>query len=206
MISVELLTRAKLCNAETAAKWVLDLDATCIEFEINTPLRIAGFLSQCAHESNYFRSLQENLNYSEQGLLKVFPKNFTPELAAQYEHQPEKIASRVYANRMGNGDEASGDGWKYRGRGILQITGKNNYAEFEDYYGGEKKILDNPDLLSTPDYAAPSAGWFWRRGQLNTLADNQDVINMTKRINGGTNGLETRQMLYNQVLSVFGKN
>ena len=162
------------------------------ENNIDTPLRVAHFLAQVIHESGHFKTNVENLNYSASALQSVFKKYFPNEtLANQYARQPEKIANRVYANRMGNGDEASGDGWKYRGRGLIQLTGFNNYKQCKD----EMKIdiVKNPDLLLVPEYALKSACWFWNKNNLNQYADKDDIITITKRINGGTNGLEDRK-------------
>lgn len=159
---------------------------------IDTPLRICHFLAQIIHESGHLKYNSENLNYSASALKSVFKKYFpTDELANQYARKPEMIANRVYANRMGNGNEASGDGWKYRGRGLIQLTGKNNYTACKD----EMKIdiVNNPDLLLVPEYALKSACWFWNKNNLNQYADKDDIMTITKRINGGTNGLEDRQ-------------
>lgn len=158
--------------------------------------RAIHFFAQTAHESGNFRSFTENLNYGAAGLRGVFGKYFTTDQDAQtYERKPEQIANRVYASRMGNGDEASGDGWKYRGRGALQLTGKNNYREFADYLK-KPEIMDNPDLVST-DYAFESALFFFEKNKLWEICDRgvaDDVIlALTKRINGGTHGLDDRK-------------
>lgn len=163
-------------------------------FKINTPLRLAHFLAQCAHESGNWNFRTENLNYSAQALQSVFRKYFPTEaLAAQYARKPEKIANRVYASRMLNGDEASGDGWRFRGRGYIQLTGKQNYTAFDAVV--EENILQNPDLVATK-YPLLSAAWFWDTNKLNALADkgatDADVTAITKRVNGGTHGLEDR--------------
>lgn len=154
-------------------------------FAINTPLRIAHFLAQCAHESGGFRLASENLNYSAAGLKKVFPALFPGNSADSYAKQPQKIASRVYANKLGNGDEASGDGWKYRGRGYIQLTGKSNYSEFDATVGDN--IVANPDLVATK-YPLLSAAWFWNSRHLNALADggagNTVVEAITEKVNG----------------------
>lgn len=162
------------------------------ENDINTPLRVCHFLAQIIHESGHFRYNSENLNYSTSALKTVFKKYFpTDELANQYARQPEKIANRVYANRMGNGNEESGDGWKYRGRGLIQLTGKNNYTACKD----EMKIdiVKNPDLLLVPEYALKSACWFWNKNNLNQYADKDDINSITKKVNGGLNGIESRK-------------
>jgi len=148
-------------------------------------------LGQCAHESANFTALKENLNYSAEGLTKVWPKRFPSLDAAQpYHRNPEKIANKVYADRMGNGDEASGEGFKYRGRGLIQLTGKTNYQLASDSLGVD--FIEEPDLVSTPKYAALTAGWFWDKNNLNELADAQNWTGLTKKINGGTHGLEDR--------------
>jgi putative chitinase len=164
------------------------------KFQINTPLRLAHFLAQCAHESGGFKFIQENLNYSAQGLMGVFKKYFPNEiLAKQFERKPNAIANRVYANRMGNGDFDSGDGSKFKGRGYIQLTGKDNYSAFDKIV--EENILENPDLVATK-YPLLSAAWFWNKNNLNALADkgatDLDVTAITKRVNGGTHGLADR--------------
>lgn len=173
------------------------------DYDINTPKRIAAFIAQCSHESGGFRVLTENLNYKAAGLRRIFPKYFfTDELAKQYEKQPRKIANRVYASRMGNGDESSGDGFRYCGRGLIQLTGKSNYQAFADSL--EMKVEDVPDYLATFEGAAQSACWFWETNNLNRFADAGDILNMTKRINGGTIGLEDRKKHYEHALHVLG--
>jgi len=164
------------------------------KFEINTPLRLAHFLAQCGHESGGFRLTQENLNYSAKGLMGIFKKYFpTPALAAQYERQPAKIAARVYGGRMGNGSEASGEGYKFRGRGYIQLTGKENYTAFGKAIGED--ILSNPDVVSSK-YALLSAAWFFSKNGLHKMADSGAsdavVTQITKRVNGGTIGLPDR--------------
>jgi putative chitinase len=173
------------------------------EYEINTPERVAAWLAQCAHESGYFKFLKENLNYKAASLRKVFPKYFpTDELAAQYEKKPEKIANRVYANRMGNGDEASGDGFRYLGRGLIQLTGKNNYTIFAASI--DTPLEEIPEYLQTFEGAVQSACWFWEQNNLNKFADSRDIVTMSKRINGGTIGMEDRIMKYEKCLKMFG--
>jgi putative chitinase len=174
------------------------------EFEIDTPGRIAAFLAQAAHESGNFRAVHENLNYKAEGLTKIFHKYFPDmETAEEYARQPEKIANRVYSNRMGNGDEASGDGWRYCGRGLIQLTGKDNYSAC----GAELEVdlHENPGYLETPEGAARSAAWFWWSRDLNALADEKDIKAITKKINGGYIGLEDREKHYNHALSVLGE-
>jgi len=160
------------------------------KYNINTPLRKAHFFAQIEHESN-LKPISENLNYSSEGLLKTFPKYFTPLTAIQYRRQPEKIANKVYANRMGNGDQHSGEGWKYRGRGFIQITGKENYFRLAN--DTDIDCLKNPDLLLQEVNAMVSALWFWNLKGLNSLADKDNINDITKRINGGLNGLADRK-------------
>jgi putative chitinase len=167
---------------------------TAAKFQINTPLRLAHFLAQCGHESGGFRVTQENLNYSAKGLMGIFKKYFPDAgTAAAYERKPEKIANRVYANRMANGSEASGDGYKFRGRGYIQLTGRDNYTQFGKAIGED--IASNPDKVSS-QYALLSAAWFWSKNGLNKLADggatDATVTSITKRVNGGTIGLPDR--------------
>jgi putative chitinase len=167
-----------------------------MEFYKFTPVRAAHFFAQTAHESGNFKAFSENLNYSASGLLGIFKKYFPTEaLAKQYERQPEKIANRVYASRMGNGDEASGDGYKFRGRGALQLTGKSNYQAFADYLK-KPEIMTNPDLVAT-EYSFESAIFFFDKNKLWDICDkgvNKDtILALTKRINGGTHGLADRE-------------
>jgi putative chitinase len=175
------------------------------EYEINTPERVAAFVAQCAHESGGFKFLKENLNYKAASLRKVFPKYFADDaIAAQYANHPNKqeaIASRIYANRMGNGDEASGDGFKYLGRGLIQLTGKNNYTIFAASI--ETPLEDVPEYLQTFEGAVQSACWFWEQNNLNQWADKSDILTLTKRINGGTIGLEDRIKHYNHAVHLF---
>ena len=171
------------------------LPQTIAKFELNTPLRLAHFLSQCGHESGQFRILRENLNYSVNGLMTTFSKYFpTRELAEHYARQPERIANRVYSNRMSNGNEASGDGWKFRGRGYIQLTGRHNYTVFGTAIG-EPTLVDNPDKVAT-HYPLLSAGWFFHSNGIHRLCDGgtgRDTIErVTRRVNGGINGLEDR--------------
>jgi len=155
----------------------------------NSPLRIANFMAQVEHESN-LKPICENLNYSSEGLTKIFGKYFTPATAPYFSRNPEKIANKVYANRMGNGDEASGDGWKYKGRGFIQLTGKSNYSQLSKDSGID--FINNPDLLLDESNAIIGALWFWKKNGLSELADEGDVKGITKRINGGYNGLVQR--------------
>lgn len=169
------------------------------KFNITNHLRLSHFLSQCAHESGNFKFLTENLNYSADGLLKIFPKYFKDKATADaYARKPEKIGSRVYANRMGNGDEASGEGFKFRGRGYIQLTGKDNYKQFGAFVGED--LVANPDLVATK-YPLTSAAFFFDKNKLWDICDKGDtpeiVTLVTKRVNGGTHGLEDRLNKFN---------
>jgi putative chitinase len=201
MITEALLVQSQTCTPLLAEKWCIPLRYTCDNFYINTPERIAGFLAQVGHESGGLRFTVENLNYRAEALTRVWPSRFPPGVAESYAMQPERIANRAYADRMGNGDEASGDGWAYRGRGLIQLTGKDAYAAFS--LEANNEALVNPDLVAEVELAALSAGWFWSSNGLNALADNKDIVGMTVRVNGGTNGLDDRQMRYSRLISVF---
>jgi putative chitinase len=183
--------------------WCDALNKILPEYEINTPIRVAAFIAQCAHESGGFKFLTENLNYRWESLRKVFPKYFpTDDLAQQYARQPEKIANRVYANRMGNGDESSGDGWRYRGRGLIQLTGHDNYFWFSQSI--DTDIEEIPKYLETFEGAIQSACWFWETNKLNQWADSGDIETLSRRINGGTIGLEDRKKHYHHALEILG--
>ena len=186
--------------------WHHALSILLPDYEINTPQRIAAFMAQCAHESDGFTALKENLNYKPATLRKLFSKYFpTDALAEEYCAKPNKqeaIASRIYANRMGNGDEASGDGYKYCGRGLIQLTGKSNYIAFADSL--EITPEEASQYLATFEGAAQSACWFWESNKLNQWADKGDILTLTKRINGGTIGLEDRIKHYEHALHVLG--
>lgn len=173
-------------------------------YNITTTERVASFVAQCGHESGGWRVFTENLNYSANALNSVFPKYFknAGRDANKYARQQEKIANVVYANRMGNGDERSGDGWKYRGRGPIQLTGKNNYKKFSEFANVD--FVANPDLItSNIEYLLLSAIWFWNENKLNQYADQNDIKGQTKRINGGYNGLDERLHLYNEILMLL---
>jgi putative chitinase len=171
-------------------KWLEPLLETFEKYEINTPKRQAYFIGQCMHESGGFKQLKENLNYSAKGLMATWPSRFPDmDTAEKFERNPEKIANKVYAGRMGNTED--GDGAKYIGRGLIQLTGKENYANCGSAIGVD--LVANPDLLATPKYAALSAGWFWNRKGLNALADVDDLDTITKRINGGLIGIADRK-------------
>jgi putative chitinase len=195
----------------TAQNWVDAVAAACQEFNINTPQRIAGFLSQCAHESGGFERLQENLNYSADGMAGIWPRRFAVlgpdgkpvkkdgknqpnKFALALHRKPEMIANVVYSSRMGNGPTESGEGWKYRGRGLKQLTGKDNHRACSAGLGVD--LVENPDLLLEPVYAARSAAWFWATNKCNNFADAGDIEGLTKKINGGLIGIEDRKKRY----------
>ena len=183
--------------------WIEAFDQLLPDYEINTPKRVAAFIAQCAHESGNFRFLKENLNYKAESLMKTFPKYFSDrDTANAYAKQPIKIANRVYANRMGNGDEASGDGYRYCGRGLIQLTGKTNY----DWFAASLEIssTEASEYLETFEGAAQSACWFWESNNLNVEADAGDIKKMTKKINGGYIGLDDRIKHYEHALHVLG--
>jgi putative chitinase len=171
----------------------------CEKFNITNALRLAHFLGQCAHESGHFRAVSENLNYSESGLKKIFGRYFPGDLASEYARQPEKIASRVYGGRMGNGEESTGEGYKFRGRGYIQLTGKSNYTKFGKFIGED--ITSDPDLVASK-YAMASAAFFFNKNHLWTIcdrgSDDSTVKSLTKRVNGGYNGLEGRIEDFNE--------
>ena len=191
--------------------WHHALSVLLPDYDIDTPRRVAAFIAQCAHESGGFNVLQENLNYKPQALRRLFSKYFPDDaIAGQYCAKPNKqeaIANRIYANRMGNGDESSGDGYRFRGRGLIQLTGRSNYQNFADSIevdGRPLKIDEVPAYLETFEGAAQSACWFWETNNLNKWADDGDILTLTKRINGGTIGLEDRKKHYEHALHVLG--
>jgi putative chitinase len=196
----QIFPKAKAANL---AAFCDEINEAAVEFEIDSPRRLAAFLAQCAHESGLFAHVRENLNYSAQGLRGIWPKRFPTLAAAQpYHRNPQKIANKVYADRMGNGPEASGDGWSYRGRGLIQLTGKSNYIACSA--GLEYDVVADPDYLETTEGAARSAAWYWYSRNLNKWADLGDIKTMTKLINGGYIGLEEREHFYHSALSVLG--
>lgn len=215
MITISQLQAAKIKNPE---KWLDAVEATCQEFEINTPERIASFLAQTSHESGGYTMLSENLNYKAATLAACWPNRFAelgPDkkpkkdekgkliptaVANSIAGKPELIANLVYSSRMGNGPAESGEGWKYRGRGLKQLTGKDNYTRCGNALGVD--LVSNPDLLLEPLYAARSAGWFWKANNLSAFADVGDIKGMTKKINGGFIGLEQRQALYDACIGM----
>jgi putative chitinase len=176
-------------------------------FGISTPVQQASWIGQCGHECGNFRIMEENLNYRAATLLKLFPRTpkrawgFTPEEAAAYEKQPQRIANRIYGNRMGNRDETSGDGFRFRGSGFLQLTGHSNFFHAGQALGED--FVMQPELVRTPKYAAMTAGWFWQTHKLNQYADSRDFLMMTKKINGGTIGLDDRIKHINHALDII---
>ena len=182
-------------------KWEIPLNQVFVKYDLDTSKRQAAFIGQCAVESANFTRLQENLNYSAQRLTQVWPSRFPNiSMAEPYANNPEKLANFVYAGRMGNLQD--GDGWKFHGRGLIQLTGRENYANCGSGVGVD--LIDNPDLLLTPQYAVLSAGWFWNKKGLNTLADSQEYGAMTRRINGGLTGLDERIAKITKALQVLG--
>ena len=195
------MTIEQLAALGIDSKWLQPLEDTFAKYDISTPQRQAAFIGQCAHESGNFKNLQENLNYSAEGLMKTWPSRFpTKDVADQYARQPAKIAGKVYNGRLGNGSEE--EAAKYLGRGLIQLTGKENYANCGNSIGAD--LIGNPNLLTEPEYAALSAGWFWNKKGLNALADAGDYETMTKRINGGLIGLDDRKAKIAKALSVLG--
>jgi|YelNatPaOPRAMG01_1025707.scaffolds.fasta_scaffold159764_2 putative chitinase len=195
MITTDILVAAGVSEPR-AILFAPSLDDTCTKFQINTPLRIAAFIAQVAYESADMSTLSENLNYSAKALLTLFPHHFDEATAIQYARKPEKIANRIYANRYGNGDESSGDGWKYRGRGLIQLTFKDNYRAYSTDIYNDDRILVNPDLVAQVKDACLSSGWFWIKHGLNALADKENFSLITERINGGKTGESARMAKY----------
>jgi putative chitinase len=197
MITLDVLK--KLCpktDTTMLSSFVDPLNTVAVQAQLNgNKNRMAAFLAQTSCESAYFSKTEENLNYSAQGLVNTFSKKFPTLVSAQaYAHQPERIANKVYANRLGNGDEASGDGWRYRGRGVIQLTGKQTYQQYADSI--KKSLADTVIYLGTAAGATDSAGWFWTLNKLNKYVDNNDFVGLTRHINSETNGLEIREQQY----------
>jgi len=183
--------------------WYTALSQALPDYDINTPQRVAAFLAQCGHESGGFTAIKENLNYKAESLVRVWPKYFpNMDVANEYAHNQEKIANRAYANRMGNGPEESGDGYRFCGRGLIQLTGRSNYQAFADSI--QEDINNLPDYLATFEGCVQSACWFWEANNLNQYADNGDLLTMTKKINGGTLGLDDRTERYKKALQIMG--
>lgn len=197
MVNAEQLAKLKI-----GAEWVDALNETFVRFNINTPNQQAAFIGQCSHECGNFKVLKENLNYRAATLMKLWPKRFpTLEIANQYAGQPSRIANMVYANRMGNRNEASGDGFRFSGKGCIQLTGYANYFHASKAIGVD--FVMEPDLVAIPKYAALTAGWFWDTHDCNRLAANGDWVGLTKKINGGTIGLEDRVKHITHALEVL---
>lgn len=198
-----MITPEQLEELEISTEWCDVLNDLLPKYDIDSPQRIASFISQCSHESEHFTELKENLNYGAKRLVMTWPKRFTTvEIANRYARQPEMIANFVYANRLGNGDESSGDGWKYRGRGLIQLTGKYNYQKFADSVGMDLEQVTG--YLETKRGAAEASCLFWKNNKLNSYADVGDIRGMTKVINGGYNGLPEREENYRKALNTLG--
>ena len=197
-----MVTSEKLKMLHIGEQWVEPLNQTFSRFDISTPAQQASFIGQASHESGNFKTLEENLQYRAETLMRVWPKRFpTLEFAKQYEKNPKKIANSVYSSRMGNRDEASGDGHRFRGRGLFQLTGHSNYFHAGKALGED--FVMNPDLVATPMFAALTAGFFWNTHKLNQYADARDYVTMTVKINGGKIGLADRQKHIAHALEVL---
>ena len=196
-----MVNKEQLAKLHIGEQWVDALNATFERFDISTPVRQASFIGQCSHECGNFKILEENLNYRAEALQKLWPKRFDATKAQMCARNPKAIANTVYSSRMGNRDEASGDGYRFRGRGCIQLTGHANY-----YHAGQALGVDfviEPDLVATPMYAALTAGWFWNTQKLNQFADVRDYKTMTKKINGGFIGLDDRIKHINHAMQVL---
>lgn len=192
-----------ITNNQYVNNWFEALSTLLPDYDINTVPRVSAFLAQTAHESGGYKALKENLNYRAETLCKVWPRYFpNMEIANQYAHNQEAIANRAYGGRMGNGPEDSGDGFKYCGRGLIQLTGKDNYTRFAESI--ETPVEQIPEFLGTFEGAVQSACWFWETNSLNQFADNGDMLTLTKRINGGTLGLDDRIKHYNHAMHILG--
>jgi putative chitinase len=204
----ENVTEAQLCAVvpgiavSKAAEFTNALNAAMQEFSINTPLRQAAFIAQTAHESMGYSVFVENLNYSAKTLSATWPRRFTTDIAGGYARKPEKIANCAYANRLGNGNETSGDGWRYRGRGVIQVTGRDNYRACGIALGLD--LIHSPEVLEQPLTAFRSGAWFWNSRSLNILADKGDFVGITRKINGGTLGLDDRMKYYRKAKATLG--
>ena len=207
-MSEPLLTTATLaacvgCSETRAAAWIDHITAAAACYDINTPLRLAAFLAQAAHESAGLRVLDENLNYDAAGLLRIWPNRFSKAEAQEYARNPERIANKVYGGRTGNGPESSGDGWRFRGGGIFQLTGRDDYRLFAQTTGVDAE--NRPELVRIPGLpAAMSAAWEWNRSKLWAFADTGDIDTVSKKLNGGTNGLEERRVHYIRACKILG--
>ncbi|MBL0142674.1 MAG: glycoside hydrolase family 19 protein [Betaproteobacteria bacterium] len=205
MITLASLLAVMPRAGSRAAAFLAPLSRAMARYEIaDSEARIAAFLAQGAHESAELTQLEENLNYSASGLVRTWPRRFSLELALACERQPERIANVVYANRLGNGDEASGDGWRFRGRGIFQLTGRENYADASLAICGDASVLvESPQLVAEPEYACETAGWYWQARGLNELADAGEFTAITRRINGGTLGIEERTAYWKRAIGAL---
>ena len=198
-----MLSSDKLIALGIDTKWLKVLEFTFSKYQINTPTRQAAFIGQCQHESNNFRTLEENLHYSADVLMRVWPSRFPNiDVANKYANDPEKIANKVYGGRADLGNIEDGDGWKFHGRGVIQLTGRANYTVCGQALG--QPFTSNPSLLLDPEWACLSAGWFWNKKGLNALADIEDWTIMTKRINGGTIGLSDRINKIHKAMDILG--
>ena len=203
MISFDQFMTCTGASKENAMKFYQSTIDAMKKYGITTPKRMAGFLAQVGHESMNLSRLEENLNYSSDGLMRVWPSRFPSlAIASKYHRNPRLIANKVYSSRMGNGDEASGEGWKYRGRGLKQLTGKDNYRRASIALGVD--LVENTDALLTPQFAAMSAAWFWHANGLNAIADTGTIEAMTRKINGGLIGIEDRRSRYLKALKALG--
>jgi putative chitinase len=196
-----MVSKEQLAELHIGAEWLDGLNATFERFDIMNPLRKAAFIGQCGHECGQFRILEENLNYRAEALQKLWPKRFDATKAQACARNPKLIATVVYSNRMGNRDEASGDAWRFIGRGCIQLTGSANYFHAGKALGVD--LIMNPELVATPMYAALTAGWFWDTHKLNQYADSRDYRTMTKKINGGFIGLDDRIKHINHAIEVL---
>jgi putative chitinase len=204
MIDINILIAVASATPIADLQALVDpMSAACRRFDIDTPVRLAAFLSQCAHESGGFTRRAENLSYHAVRLMQVWPKRFpTLNIAQQFEMLPEKLANTVYAERMGNGDAASGDGWRFRGRGFEQLTGRGNYTRLANALG--MHVDDAPDYVMTDEGACVSASWFWSVNNLNPFADARDISGLTQKINGGLGGIDQRVALFGLACKACG--
>lgn len=200
-LTAQQLADAVGCPLERAQRWIDPLNSAMELYQINTPDRKAQFLAQIGHESGALARMSENLKYSAARLLQIFPRYFTKSDAGKFQYQPMLIANRVYANRYGNGDEASGDGFTYHGRGLIQLTFKDNYRACGAALG--KDLVANPDLLLSPELAALAAAWYWQSHGCNAMADAGEIRGITKAVNGGYNGLPERMALLSKASSAL---
>lgn len=208
MITAEQLVQIMPECSHVAAKYIDPFNEGSERFEVNTPLRVAAFIAQIGHESTRLTRVEENLNYSANGLMRTFPNYFNHESAKDFAYKPQRIANRVYANKGGNGDEASGDGWRYRGRGLIQITLRSNYRRCgQRLVEDPNYFLESPDLLLEPEWAVRTAFDYWDEHDLNSYADRNSAAefrNLTRRINRGLRGLDDRHSLWRKAKEVLG--